>query len=158
LGMRRPHKLIATTRWAIPGNDYEIPDIPVQPLTKTDSARLARLIGRGNAEIETADDARLAPVYAITEGNPFLIKLIVRRYLAGGQPLEEVIRELTSVQLPPGRSQPLGVLVRRYLYERSLNELAARFDTSSASSLMASFCFAPRGSTVRYEDLLDWSG
>lgn len=158
LGLGRPHKLVATTRWAVSGNDYGVPDVPVRPLSETDSTRLARLIGRGNAEIEAVDDIGLAPIYAITEGNPFLIKLIVRRFLAGGRPLEEVIRELTCSSRRPAGPQPLGARVRRYLYEQSLEELAVRFDPPAAAALMASFCFASRGSAVRYEDLLELTG
>jgi hypothetical protein len=155
LGFGRPHKLVATTRWALHGNDYANPDIPVSLLSRQDTMDLARTIGRDDAELATVPDETLTPVYDITEGNPFLVKLIVRRYLRTGRALDDVIGELTTVD-HAGRSEALGSYVRRYLYEQSLDELADRFDHISAERLMASFCFAARGEALTEAELRDW--
>jgi hypothetical protein len=157
LGFAAPHKVVATTRWSVQQNDYDIPDIPVSPLTEYDSLRLIRVIGHADSELQSVDDGQLRPVFAITEGNPFLIKLIVRRYLAAGQPLEQVMTELTSLRGADTGPLPLSNRVRRYLYDSSLNELATRFDRTAVENLMASFCFAARGETVSYDDLYSHS-
>lgn len=155
LGFGRPHKLVATTRWAVRGNDYANPDVPVPLLSRRDAMDLARMIGRGDAELASVSDEALAPVYGITEGNPFLIKLIIRRYLRTGRALDDVIGDLTKLD-DTGRSA-LGGRVHQYLYEQSLNELAARFDQVSAQRLMASFCFVARGEALTEVELRDWS-
>jgi len=134
-----------------------VPDIRIRPLGADDTIALVREIGAGDDELACSADLSLLPIHQIAEGNPFLVKLIVRRYLRTGRPLTAVIGELTS--LGGSRTQPrtLGGAVRRYLYEQSLNELARRFDRDSARRLMASFCFAPRGETLDAEELRAWS-
>jgi hypothetical protein len=157
LGLGRPHKLVATTRWAVTSNDYDVPDIRIRPLGAQDTIALVRQIGAGDDDLADADDSSLLPIHQIAEGNPFLVKLIVRRYLRTGRPLTGVIAELTSLGTGQDHHPTLGGAVRRYLYEQSLDELASRFDRHSAQRLMAAFCFAPRGETLDAGELRAWS-
>jgi hypothetical protein len=152
LGLGQPHKLIATTRWRLRSNDSRAQDVAIPALARQDSLELVRLIGKNNAEISSASDRTLNPIYQITEGNPYLIRLIVKRYVASGLALERIISGMASLQTNDGRQ------VRSYLFAQSLEELARQFDPNSAARLIASFCVKyPRGASLTFEQLRDGS-
>ena len=115
LNLIPPHRLVATTRWRLSRNDHDVRDIEIVPLTRSDSLSLVRLIGGNNASIKSASDRYLAPIFEITEGNPYLIKLIVSRYLESGLALDRVITGLTSLRTQEGRQ------VQSYLFAQSLD-------------------------------------
>jgi hypothetical protein len=152
LNLIPPHRLIATTRWRLSRTDHEVKDIEILPLTRSDSLSLVRLIGRENAGIKSASDRYLGPIFEITEGNPYLIKLIVSRYLESGLALDRVITGLTSLRTQEGRE------AQAHLFEQSLEELAARSDRRSATMLIASFCMHRRGEALSFEQLREHSG
>ena len=152
LNLTPPHKLIATTRWRLSQTDHDVKDIEIRPLTRSDSLSLVRLIGRENTDIKSASDRYLTPIFEITEGNPYLIKLIVSRYLESGLALDRVITGLTSLRTQEGRE------VQAHLFEQSLEELAARSDRRSATMLIASFCMHRRGEALSFEQLREHSG
>ena len=63
-----------------------------------DAIKLIRHLGRGDRDLETVGAEALDPVLAVTEGNPFLIKLVIRHYLATHRSLQLVISELTELR------------------------------------------------------------
>ena len=100
----------------------------------------------------------LDPVLAVTEGNPFLIKLVIRHYLATHRSLQLIISELTELrEETESGGVSLGHQVREHLYLRSLNELADRFGPVS-HKLMGSFCTKDRGDSFSYTELAAVSG
>jgi hypothetical protein len=147
-----PHRVVATTRWRLSQNNPNVRDIEILPLAKSDSLSLVRLIGGENAGIKSASDRFLTPIFDITEGNPYLIRLMVSRYLNSGLALEHVITGLTSLATQVGRE------VQEYLFEQSLEELVARSDRNSAKMLIASFCMYSRGEALTMEQLRQCSG
>lgn len=152
LSLAPPHRLIATTRWRLSRNSHDVKDVEILPLTRSDSLSLVRLIGVDSTDIRTASDRYLTPIYEITEGNPYLIKLIVSRYLESGLSLERVISGLASQRTREGRE------ALSYLFEQSLEELAARSDRRSAQMLIASFCMYQRGEALTFDQLCQHSG
>jgi hypothetical protein len=147
-----PHRLIATTRWRLTRNERDVRNIEIVPLSRRDSLSLVRLIAGKNPGISSASDRYLAPIFEITDGNPYLIKLIVSRYVESGLALDRVITGLTSLRTQEGRE------VQSYLFEQSLGELAERSDRRSAKMLIASFCMYRRGEALSFEQLREHSG
>jgi hypothetical protein len=152
LNLTPPHRLVATTRWRLNRNDHDVRDIEIAPLTRTDSLSLIRLIGGVNVGIKSASDRYLVPIFEITDGNPYLIKLIVSRYLESGLALDQVITGLTSLRTQEGRH------AQSYLFEQSLEEFAVRSDRRSAGMLIASFCMYRRGEALSFDQLREHSG
>jgi len=152
LSLVPPHRLIATTRWRLSRNERDIRDIEILPLSRSDSLSLVRLMAGNNVGISSASDRYLTPIFEITDGNPYLIKLIVSRYLESGLALDRVITGLTSLRTQEGRQ------VQSYLFEQSLGELAERSDRRSAKMLIASFCIYRRGEALDFEQLREHSG
>ncbi|GAA2693524.1 MULTISPECIES: NB-ARC domain-containing protein [Actinosynnema] len=151
LGLRHPHKVVATTRWAVLGDDLDVSDVRVRPLSPEQSCDLVRVVAEGT-DLGAADDADLAPLHAITEGNPFLIKLACRRYLVTGRSMDLVLAELGTA------ADRLGGRVRAWLFDRSLDELRDRSGEEDALGLLFAFCAASRGGSLSYRGLLEESG
>ncbi|MFE0252245.1 alpha/beta fold hydrolase [Streptomyces sp. NPDC059010] len=150
LGMGAPHKIVATTRWGSERNELDVRNISITPLSESHTYDLVRLAARdSSSDLSMARDSDLKAIYRITEGNPFLIKVIVSRYVLSGKPLARIINELTSVSEGGG----LGNRVRTWLFDRSLDELAAQSTQEEALSLLFSFCANGRGGAMPYEDL-----
>ncbi|MGQ4344026.1 alpha/beta fold hydrolase [Streptomyces sp. SAS_275] len=151
LGFGAPHKIVATTRKASGRNELDVQNVRITPLSESDTYDLVRLAARdGSTDLSTARNNELEAIYHITEGNPFLIKLIVSQYVLSGKPLPRIINELTSL----AESNGLGNRVRAWLFDRSLDELAAQSTQKEALSLLFSFCANGRGGAMLYEDLL----
>lgn len=158
LGLVRPHKVIITTRWSIQSHSSPVAEFPVPSLRRTDAIDLIRHLGRGDRDLETVRTDALEPMLTVTEGNPFLIKLVIRHYLATHRSLQLVISELTELREgTDGAGTSLGHQVREHLYLRSLNELADRFGLVS-QKLMSSFCAKDRGDSFSYLELAAISG
>ncbi|MEU9404294.1 NB-ARC domain-containing protein [Streptomyces sp. NPDC048281] len=152
LGLRRPHRIVATTRRQASEDELDVRNIRITPLGEQESYNLVRLAARdGNSELAGARDEELRSVFDITEGNPFLIKLIARRYAVSGLPLPQIIDELRRV------TGDLGKKVRLWLFEKSLEELAERSARQDARRLIFSFCANGRGGSMTYEELLEES-
>ncbi len=153
LGVRRPHKILATTRWAVTQEDLDVRDLRVPPLGAEETYDLVRLVADGTgSDLATAADRELRPIYEITEGNPFLIKLITRRYVVTGRSLQRIIDELKTVSF--GK---LGKRVRAWLFDQSLDELRTRSSEDDAVRLLFSFCVSGRGNSMAYKELRDES-
>ncbi|MFC5903653.1 esterase/lipase family protein [Streptomyces zhihengii] len=149
LGFRRPHRIVATTRLKSSGDESGVRNIAIHPLGERESYNLVRLTARdGGSDLAGARDEELGSVYGITEGNPFLIKLITRRYAVGGLPLYRVIEELRQA------TAELGAAVKAWLFEQSLDELARRSSHEEAVRLLFSFCANGRGGSMTYGELL----
>ncbi|MEH0631935.1 alpha/beta fold hydrolase [Streptomyces bottropensis] len=152
LGFRRPHRIVATTRLKSSGNDMGVRNIAIHPLGERESSNLVRLTARDSgSDLADARDEELDSIYGITEGNPFLTKLITRRYAVSGLPLPRIIDELRQV------TGELGSAVKAWLFEQSLEELARRSSRKEARRLLFSFCANGRGGAMSYEELLEES-
>jgi nucleoside phosphorylase len=149
LGLRHPHKVVATTRWAIADETFEVRDFGIPPLTPTRTYDLVRLLAEGaGSDLGVATNDELAPIYEITEGNPFLIRLIARRFIVTGRSLDRVIGELGTAT-----GNKLGNRVRAWLFDQSLDELRARSSQEQAVRLLFTFCVSGRGGSLTYEQL-----
>jgi hypothetical protein len=145
LGFGNPHKLVAASRWRIDAADLPAPDIPIGPLGRAASIELIKDLGTHNEYLKHAPPGMLDPIYRISEGLPFLIKIIVSRYLQSARSLEEIIDEITTKRQ--------GAQVRQWLYDQSLNELASRTSIELASLLLGTFCTFPKGESVSRQQL-----
>lgn len=126
-------------------------------LRPEDALAFVRHLGSADPDLREADREVLAPVLTVTEGNPFLIKLVIRQYLATRRSLDRVMADLTG--LGAGDTGPgLGRRVREHLYVRSLAQLADRCGEEVAASLMGAFCVKDRGTSFGYEELMTISG
>jgi hypothetical protein len=151
LGLGKPHRLVAVSRKALTSSSMAhvgVRNVRVPPLDLADTLRLVRLAGHDDADLRSADDSILAPIYGISEGNPYLIKLIVSIYLRTLQPLDTVINDLKSNQAKTGQD------VRWHLYGVALLDLEERYGQEVAHRLMASFALSVRGARLTFEDIM----
>ncbi|WP_052744715.1 ATP-binding protein [Micromonospora sp. HK10] len=149
LGFGRPHRILTTTRWMSRREDFDVRNIQIDPLGEKETYDLVRLTARdSNSDLANASNKQLEPVYPITEGNPFLIKLITRRYMLSGKALPAILEEIRPISL-----NPLADKVRTWLFERSLDEFSDRTSKREAVSLLFSFCATGRGETMTHEEL-----
>ena len=111
-----------------------------------------RFLGRGNPTISSAKDTILRPILDITEGNPFLIKLIVRRFLVSRKPINLVLQELKELN-----SASIAKEVKDYLYVQSLQELEQTVGEDVARQIMNAFCPSVAGELLSYEQLFRYS-
>lgn len=150
LGLGRPHKIVATSRWeaTTSRSDLDVHNTRIKPLDEATTYDLVRLTARNTAsDLAHARNEELRPVFDITQGNPFLVKLISRRYGEAARPLPRIIDELTDVARRTGND------VRHWLYDQSLDELALRTSAEQASNLMLAFCTRGRGGSLTYDVL-----
>lgn len=158
LGVRAPHQLLVTTRWELQQNLSRVVEFRVRPLKVEDALHLVRHLGADDPGLRQADDRLLTPVLDATEGNPFLIKLIVQQYLSSHRPLDRVMDELRRVRSDQEGLDNLASRVRTYLYTNSLLELEHRHGEEYADALLAAFCIKGRGDAFDYDELADVSG
>jgi len=159
LGFVRPHKLLLTSRWVVPDRWNLVKEQLVRGLAPKDAIALARHEGASDEQLSAAPDSAFSPIVRITEGNPYLIKLIVRRYLSSGLPLERVVQDLIAAAGHLGsQKDSLAHGARDYLFDGSLKELDRRAGSKAAHMLMAAFCVKRRGEEVDYGELKDISG
>ncbi|MFG1913236.1 NB-ARC domain-containing protein [Micromonospora sp. NPDC048898] len=149
LGFGRPHRIVTTTRWMSRREDFDVRNVQIDPLGEQETYDLIRLTARDfSSDLTKASNKQLKPVYPITEGNPFLIKLITRRYAMSGKALPAILEEIRPVSL-----NPLADRVRTWLFERSLDEFSERTSEREAVSLLFSFCATGRGEAMTNDEL-----
>ncbi|MFJ6167236.1 ATP-binding protein [Micromonospora orduensis] len=149
LGFDRPHRILTTTRWMSRREDFDVRNVQIDPLGEKETYDLVRLTASDfNSDLAKASNKQLEPVYPITEGNPFLIKLITRRYAMSGRALPAILEEIRPMSL-----NPLAGKVRTWLFERSLDEFSDRTSKREAVSLLFSFCATGRGEAMTYDEL-----
>ena len=156
MGIVAPHVILVTTRWELRPHLPGVIEYRVRPLDAADSMRLIQYLGAGDPALSSATESVLAPVLLVTEGNPFLVKLLVQQYLSSHRPLDHVLHDLR--QLRDEHEPNLGHQVRSYLYTGSLTELERRQGEQNADALLASFCVKGRGDAFGYEELAGVSG
>jgi len=145
MGLARPHKLLVTTRWQLRAETVDATEFRLRPLADADAIALIRHAGAEDRLMRSLDDSLLQRVIDVTEGNPFLLKLVIDQYRSSHLPLDVVLDSL--------RGKPLIDLVRAHLYERSLTELAHRFGAQAAKALLVCFCGQGRHRPLTYEEL-----
>ena len=147
-GVIKPHKVIITTRKSVMARSKNVIQIEIKGLKPHSACELIRFLGRGNQDIEMANNEDLRPILDITEGNPLLIKLVVNRFLVSHTPLRVILDELrgTDPQL------------RDFLYLQSFRELERVFGNDTPTRLMKAFCPSIAGELLTYDQLLKYSG
>ena len=157
LGFAKPHKLMVTTRWSIETHRSAVnKEFRMRNLDPPVAMELVRHLGRTDPDLRTASSRMLTPILRVTEGNPFLLKLVVSYYLETHRSLDHVMAELTDLGGAghvADENIGLGRRVRDHLYAQSLEELATRFDKDLALRLMGAFCVKGKGDSMTYEEL-----
>ncbi|MEU4806138.1 NB-ARC domain-containing protein [Actinosynnema sp. NPDC023587] len=153
IGLVRPHKLVVTSRSRVEDPNGLVQQHTVRGLSEDDSIALVRHIGRDDGQLATASRDLLLPVVGVTEGNPYLLKLVVGHYLSTGLPLSRVAAELSG---PPGDG--LGQRAKDHLFDRSLAELELVAGEANAQALITAFCVKRRGDEMAGEELRDICG
>ncbi len=148
-----PHKLLVTTRKSIVRQPSNIVEIPVSGLSPGSAYQFIRDLGKTSEAIHSATNEDLLPILNVTEGNPLLIKLIVRRFLYTHKSISLILDELQEL----GKSA-IATDLRNYLYVQSLEELESRVGQNTAKYLMNAFCPRPAGDKLSYEELQRYSG
>ena len=147
-GIIRPHKVIITTRNSVLSASDSVVEIPLRGLKPHSAYKFIRYLSKGNLEIQQASNNDLKPILDITEGNPLLIRLAVKKVLISRTPLRIALDEF---------KKEAGVL-KDYLYKRSLDVLDSKFDETITDRLMSSFCPSPPGEILTYEQVYRYSG
>lgn len=159
IGIRKPHQLLVTTRWQMQPVLSQVAEFKVAELRQADAVTLIKYLGRDDEALSTAPVRLLAPILDLTGGNPFLIRLAIRQYLASHRPLDLVMDEFRALPADPsGGGTSLASSIRDYLYVRSLTELERRYGVADADAIMATFCAKGKGDSFSYEDLQTMSG
>lgn len=159
LGLARPHKVLLTTRWSVQEHYSAVAEYRVRSLGRSAALDLIHHLGRGDQELREASSEALDPLLAITEGNPFLIKLAIKHYLVTHRSLDLVMAELTSLHSENVTgSASLAQQIREHLYVRSLEELERRAGYEGSRRLMSSFCAKDKGDAFSYAELAAISG
>ncbi|MET9555206.1 alpha/beta fold hydrolase [Streptomyces sp. NPDC006645] len=158
-GFVRPHKLMVTSRGVVHAPDHAIKEHAVTGLGADAAVALIRHVGAQDAEFAGADGATFTPVVRITEGNPYLMRLAIRRYLSTRMPLPDVVEELTALERDaPDGGERLAAHIKNHLFDRSLNEFDLNAGVEPGHRLMAAFCAKRRGDRVGMGELADLSG
>ncbi|TXL90018.1 alpha/beta hydrolase [Streptomyces sp. IB2014 016-6] len=158
-GVVRPHKLLVTSRGVVHDPDHAIKEQSVTGLTQEAAVAFIRHVGADDPELADATGTTFTPIVRITEGNPYLMRLAIRRYLSTGMPLHEVIDELTALEsrVPDG-GEGLATRIKAHLFDRSLGEFDLVAGADAAHSLMAAFCAKRRGDRIARGELMELSG
>lgn len=154
LRLVNPHKLLVTTRKTTLGQAPNVEELTISGLNPGSAFQFIRELGKGNNAIRNSPEEELEPIITVTEGNPLLIKLVVRRFLHARKPLARVLQELREDLGTKGIAED----VRNYLYVQSLEELQTSVGEDSASQIMNAFCPRPAGEQLTYEELRRYSG
>ena len=146
-----PHKYIITTRKSISGQSIQVIEQSLKDLDEHDARLYIRHLGKDDPNISRATNPDLDAILSVTEGNPFLIKLAVRRFVITRQPIERVVGELKS------KKKDLGEKIEQYLYSQSFTELEHTVGNENAMNLMNAFCAKPQGESFSYDELYQFS-
>ncbi|MFF2642445.1 NB-ARC domain-containing protein [Streptomyces niveus] len=158
-GFVRPHKLMVTSRGVVHAPDQGIKEHAVTGLGADAAVALIRHVGAGDPEFAGASGTTFTPVVRITEGNPYLMRLAIRRYLSTRMPLPDVVDELTALERDaPDGGEGLAVHIKNHLFDRSLGEFDLSAGAEQGHRLMAAFCAKRRGDRVGMGELTDLSG
>ncbi|MEV8363883.1 NB-ARC domain-containing protein [Streptomyces niveus] len=158
-GFVRPHKLMVTSRSVVHASDQGIKEHAVTGLGADAAVALIRHVGSDDPEFAGASGTTFTPVVRITEGNPYLMRLAIRRYLSTRMPLPDVVGELTALEREaPDGGEGLAVHIKNHLFDRSLGEFDQSAGAEQGHRLMAAFCAKRRGDRVGMGELTDLSG
>ncbi|WP_173160391.1 phosphorylase family protein [Phytohabitans suffuscus] len=158
MGVDRPHKLIVTTRWQLLPALPAVTEYRLRPLEDISAVALIRHLGAADPDLRSADERALRPILDVTDGNPFLIKLVVRHFLSSHLPLDRLLNEFRQLGGLDDERRSLAGRLRSHLYLRSLRELERRFGAESVMALMSSFCVKGKGDMFTYDELSAVSG
>jgi hypothetical protein len=143
----KPHKVIITTRKSVQRYSNQVVEHQLTGLSRKDARAFIRHLGKGDHNIISSSDAELDGILEVTEGNPFLIKLVVRLFTVRKQPFTAVVADLKS------KKADLGDQVGRYLYAQSIRELQYGVGKEDAAKLLNVFCSKVSGEAFDYNEL-----
>lgn len=152
-----PHKVLITTRESIQKTssqpyvggikrDNGVMEYNLRGLTQKDAYAFIRHLEKENHDHIVASEDELYEILSITDGNPFLIKLIVRMFIVGSQSVSAIVSDLKR------KKGDLGARVGAYLYTQSLTVLEELVGEEPADDLMNVFCSKISGEVFDYEE------
>jgi nucleoside phosphorylase len=152
LGLVKPHKVIITTRHPILTQPSSVVrNVILAPLRDEHSAQLVRHEGRSHPDLDDASIESIKPILDATDNYPFHIKLVVRRFVSLGLPMDRIVSEMRMrTNRLAGRS--LGDEVYDHLYLPSLRELE-RLCGAAAQSVLSAFCRYGTATSFTYDQL-----
>lgn len=143
-----PHKLLVTSRAVAP--QAWIQPYQLNGLDHKAALDLIGYLGADDERLAAAEAALFDPILDAVEGNPLLIKIVVRRFISGNRSLEEIVEELPSGRLPEDTT------VGDYLFRQQLEELVRR-SGAEAVDLMYAFREGRRGEEFTADQLMEMS-
>ncbi|MDF9817211.1 NB-ARC domain-containing protein [Streptomyces sp. SPB162] len=157
LGLRQPHRLLLTSRHR--ERSRRVVSRMVPPLKDEDALAFVRHLGVDDPSLVALPDRKLGVIAERTEGNPFLIKLVVRTYLESARAIDMVLGDLSDLgNGAGGDGRALGHQVRDYLFTRSLNELEGMYGQENVVRLIGAFGTKRAGDSLEYRELQRVSG
>jgi len=141
-----PHKVIITSRMSVHSYSRQAKEYQIAGLSSEDARAFIRHLGKGDSNISTSSNSDLDEILEITEGNPFLIKLVTRLFTVRRQPFSAVVADLKS------KKADLGHHVAEYLYAQSIMELQKQVGKEFAVKILNVFCSKVPGESVDYDE------
>jgi hypothetical protein len=127
-------------------------------LSIEDSCAFIRHLGQVSPAIAAADDARLAPIPRVVDGNPYLIKITTRQLCQRALPIDRLLAEIRKLDEAKARKgQSLASEIRDYMFAAALEQLDNEVGPDARSAVLAAFCVEPPGSRLPYDLLLTYS-
>jgi hypothetical protein len=146
----KPHKVVITTRNSTEKLSSLVREVVWHGLENRPAREFARYLAADVPNFNlTAHD--FDQVFAASVGIPLLIKMIVRLAVVEARPVAEVVGQLKD---PKGE---LGERVGHYLYEQSMNALAAKVGYEAAAGLINVFCSRVSGESFSREEFYELS-
>jgi len=146
----KPHKVVITTRNSTEKLSSLVREVVWHGLEDRPAREFVRYLAADEPDFElTAHD--FDQVVAASLGIPLLIKMIVRLAVVEACPVAEVVGRLKD---PKGE---LGERVGHYLYEQSMDALAAKVGYQAAAGLMNVFCCRVSGESFSRQEFYELS-
>ncbi|MGH3662671.1 MAG: NB-ARC domain-containing protein [Micromonosporaceae bacterium] len=146
-----PHKLLVTSRAVAPL--VSIRPYELNGLDRDAAVDLIRHLGADDERLAAAPAVQFDPILDAVDGNPLLIKIVVRRFICGSRSLAESVAELPSGRVSDNRT------VADHLFGLALGELARRAGRDAVDGLMYAFSVeGRRGGEYHADQLKEMSG
>jgi pimeloyl-ACP methyl ester carboxylesterase len=138
LGLTGRHCTVITTRHPLltPPSSGVV-NIGLRPLATTFCEALLRYEARAHEELLDIDESAIAALLSWLDGNPFLVKLVARRYVSSGLALDRIVEDLRATS---DAERPTSAGVYDHLYLKSIGELHRICGMEYAERLLSAFC------------------
>ncbi|TMR90790.1 alpha/beta fold hydrolase [Nonomuraea basaltis] len=145
------HKVLLTTRHSLLNYSDRIRQLEWNRLSDEAAHDFAAYLGRDDPALDLTR-ADLENVVDASQGNPLIIKIIMRLCIDRKQSVGEIISKVRD------RSHGIGESLATYLYDESLTALQRRVGEANAARLMNVFCGLPSGETIDVDEFHVLSG